>query len=86
MRSCDFKTGKIILDRPIEKEQVVKLLQTGKTDLLTKFISKKGRPFSAYLATDENGKIGFEFEQKKTKIDAKKTKTQKNRIVTAKTP
>src|SRR5690606_26480119 len=39
--TCQFKTGKIILNRPIEVEQVVKLLQTGRTDLLTKFISKK---------------------------------------------
>lgn len=66
-RTCDFKTGKIILTRPIEPEQVTKLLQTGKTDLLTKFISKKGRPFSAYLVIGPEGKIGFEFEPKKTK-------------------
>jgi len=85
-RSCDFKTGKIILNRPIEQEQVAKLLQTGKTDLLTKFISKKGRPFSAYLAVDPNGKIGFEFEQKKPKTDVKKTKAQKNSKASAKTP
>ncbi len=84
-RSCDFKTGKIILNRPIEQEQVTKLLQTGKTDLLTKFISKKGRPFSAYLAVDPNGKIGFEFEQKKPKTNVKKTKGQKNSKASAKT-
>lgn len=64
---CSFKTGKIILNRPVETEQVVKLLETGKTDLLTKFISKKGRPFSAYLVVGPEGKIGFEFEQKKPK-------------------
>lgn len=84
-RSCDFKTGKIILNRPIEREQVTKLLQTGKTDLLTKFISKKGRPFSAYLVADARGKIAFEFEQKKPKTETKKTKTQKNSKTTAKT-
>lgn len=84
-RSCDFKTGKIILNRPIEREQVTKLLQTGKTDLLTKFISKKGRPFSAYLVADASGKIAFEFEQKKPKTETKKTKTQKNSKTTAKT-
>ena len=77
LRSCTFKTGKIILNRPIEQDQIVKLLQTGKTDLLTKFISKKGRPFSAYLAVDVSGKIKFEFEQKKSKTAASKTKAQK---------
>ncbi len=81
-RTCNFKTGKIILARPIEREQVVKLLETGKTDLLTKFISKKGRPFSAYLVRNTDGKISFEFEQKApkkttaTKSKAKQSKAQ----------
>tara|TARA_B100000686_G_scaffold346257_1_gene432551 strand:- start:1501 stop:3999 length:2499 start_codon:yes stop_codon:yes gene_type:complete len=70
-RTCNFKTGKIILNRPIEREQVTKLLQTGKTDLLSKFISKKGRPFSAYLAADDSGKTRFEFEQKQVKTKSK---------------
>jgi DNA topoisomerase-3 len=69
-RTCSFKMSKIILDRPIEPDQVVKLLENGRTDLLKKFISKKGRPFSAYLVRAADGKIGFEFEQKKTKKDA----------------
>jgi DNA topoisomerase-3 len=75
-RSCDFKTGKIILKRPIEREQVAKLLRTGRTDLLTKFISKKGRPFSAYLVAGADGKVGFEFEPRQTKITTE-TKTVK---------
>lgn len=75
-RSCDFKTGKIILKRPIEREQVAKLLRTGRTDLLTKFISKKGRPFSAYLVASADGKVGFEFEPRQTKT-ATETKTAK---------
>jgi len=70
-RTCDFRTGKIILKRPIEREQVTKLLHTGKTDLLSKFISKKGRPFSAYLVADEGGKTRFEFEQKRAKTGPK---------------
>ena len=76
-RTCSFKTGKIILERPIEREQVTKLLDTGKTDLLTKFISKKGRPFSAYLVRNPDGKIGFEFEQKKPTKKTEKTETKK---------
>ncbi|MCW5598828.1 MAG: topoisomerase C-terminal repeat-containing protein, partial [Nitrosomonas sp.] len=77
--TCDFKTGKIILNRPIEQEQIVKLLQTGKTDLLNKFISKKGRPFSAYLVIGAGGKIGFEFEQKAVK--AKEANSDKPKIL-----
>jgi DNA topoisomerase-3 len=60
-RTCDFRTGKIILQRPIEPEQVRKLLETGRTDLLHRFISKKGRPFSAFLVRQADGRIGFEF-------------------------
>jgi DNA topoisomerase III len=60
-RSCDFRSGRIILQRPIEREQVQKLLATGRTDLLHRFISKKGRPFSAFLVRGADGKVGFEF-------------------------
>jgi DNA topoisomerase-3 len=66
-KTCDFRTGKIILQRPIEREQIQKLLATGKTDLLHKFISKKGRPFSAFLVKTEENKIGFEFAPREPK-------------------
>jgi DNA topoisomerase-3 len=60
-KSCDFRMSKIILQRQIEPEQVARLLATGKTDLLQRFISKKGRPFAAFLVRQPGGKIGFEF-------------------------
>jgi DNA topoisomerase-3 len=72
-RTCNFKIGKIILTRPLEREQVGKLLRTGKTDLLPKFISKKGRPFSAYLVAGADGKVGFEFEPRESKTKTKTT-------------
>jgi DNA topoisomerase-3 len=70
-RTCDFRTGKIILQRNIEPEQVTKLLKDGKTDLLHKFISKKGRPFSAFLTKGEDGKVSFEFAPREPKAGAK---------------
>ena len=48
----------------------MKLLNTGKTDLLDKFVSKRNRPFSAYLKLDK-GKVGFEFEVREGKPAAK---------------
>jgi DNA topoisomerase-3 len=60
-RTCDFRSGKIILQQPIEREQMQKLLSTGRTDLITRFISKRGRPFKAFLVKTPAGKIGFEF-------------------------
>jgi DNA topoisomerase-3 len=62
-KACKFKLSKTILGRDIPKEQAQKLLTTGKTDLLDSFISKRGRPFSAYLKL-EDGKVGFEFPEK----------------------
>jgi DNA topoisomerase-3 len=38
-----------------------KLLATGRTDLLTNFMSKKNRKFKAFLVKTPQGKIGFEF-------------------------
>ena len=65
--SCDFKSGQIILQQPIEREQMQKLLATGKTDLLDKFVSMRTRrPFKAFLAWNaEEGKVSFEFEPSK---------------------
>jgi DNA topoisomerase-3 len=65
--TCDFKSRKVILQQPVEREQMVKLLETGKTDLLDKFVSMRTRrPFKAFLAWDkEAGKINFEFTPSK---------------------
>ncbi|NMM19449.1 MAG: DNA topoisomerase III [Rhodoferax sp.] len=65
--SCDFKSGQIILQQPIEREQMSKLLATGKTDLLDKFVSMRTRRgFKAMLAWDaEAGKVNFEFAPSK---------------------
>src|SRR5512133_4224079 len=65
--SCDFKTGQIILQQPVEREQMHKLLATGKTDLLDKFVSMRTRRgFKAMLAWDkEAGKVNFEFAPSK---------------------
>lgn len=71
-RTCAFRSGKLILQQPVERAQMQKLLETGKTDLLDKFISKKGRPFKAFLAVKDGG-VGFEFAPRvgKTKRAAK---------------
>ena len=69
-RTCDFRSGKIILQQQIEREQMEKLLATGKTDLLNRFISKKGRPFKAFLVKTPGGKIGFEFQERVAKPGA----------------
>ncbi len=63
-KTCDFRSGKIILQQPVEPAQMQKLLATGKTDLLKEFVSNRTRrKFSAYLVA-QAGKVGFECEKK----------------------
>ncbi len=68
--SCDFKSGKIILQQPVEREQMQKLLSEGKTDLLDKFVSMRTRrAFKAFLQWDaEAGKVNFAFEPRASKF------------------
>jgi DNA topoisomerase-3 len=71
-RSCDFRSGQVILQQPIEREQMTKLLDTGRTDLLKNFVSNRTRrKFSAFLVRDKDGKVGFEFEKREPKTPAK---------------
>jgi DNA topoisomerase III len=87
--SCDFKSGKIILQQPVERAQMHKLLATGKTDLLDKFVSMRTRrAFKAFLAWDpEAGKVNFEFAPSKfppRKTAAEKTGAGNDRVTMGK--
>ncbi len=72
---CKFRMGKTICQRELPLEQVMKLITSGKTDLIPRFISKKGKPFSAYLKL-EGDKVGFEFEPRKPKEPKKPAKAK----------
>jgi DNA topoisomerase-3 len=64
-KTCDFRSGKVILQQEISREQMAKLLNEGRTDLLTNFKSSRtGRNFKAFLVKQKDGSIGFEFEKK----------------------
>ncbi len=70
-KTCDFKTGAIILQQPIERAQVAKLLTEGKTDLLKGFVSNKtNRKFEAFLVYKE-GKVSFDFPPRVRKFPEK---------------
>ena len=71
-KTCDFRSGRIILQQEILPEQMRKLLVEGKTDLLPGFISQRTRrPFKAFLVRGKDGKTSFEFEERKVKAPAK---------------
>ena len=67
-KACDFRSGRIILQQEILPEQMIKLLNDGRTDLLPGFVSQRTRrPFKAFLAKGKDGKVSFEFEPRKGK-------------------
>lgn len=75
--NCKFRMGKSLCQFEVPREQVLKLLTQGKTDLITRFISKKGKPFSAFLKV-ENGRVGFEFEERKAATPRRKKSPAKS--------
>ncbi|CAL60350.1 putative Bacterial DNA topoisomerase [Herminiimonas arsenicoxydans] len=71
-KTCDFRSGRIILQQEILPEQMSKLLNEGKTDLLPGFVSQRTRrAFKAYLVRGKDGKTSFEFEPRKEKVPGK---------------
>lgn len=78
-QTCDFKSGKIILQQPVGREEFAKLLATGKTGLLEGFVSNRTRrAFKAFLVYDpKEGKVGFEFEVRGPRGAAAKTAARK---------
>ncbi len=67
-KTCDFRSGKVILQQEISRAEMQKLLETGRTSLLKGFVSNRTKKkFSAYLVRGTEGKIGFEFEQRAAK-------------------
>ncbi len=68
-----LKISKIILSKEITPLTIRQLLTQGKTELIKGFISKKRRPFDAYLLLAKNGKISFEFPPRKSKKYNKET-------------
>ena len=75
-----FRVGRLMCQKSIPREAAVQLVTAGKTDLIQGFISKKGRPFDAFLKR-EGAKIAWEFPPRKAKLDkdgnpiARKAKT-----------
>jgi DNA topoisomerase III len=65
-----FKVGRIMCQKPITRELAVQLVREGKTDLIVGFISKKGRPFDAFLLR-QGAKIVWEFPPRKPREAAK---------------
>jgi len=68
------RIGKSILQHEITTEQALKLISTGKTDVIKGFVSNRTkRKFDAFLTFDpKEGKIGFDFPPRPAKKAAAK--------------
>lgn len=60
---CKARLSKEMCKYEIPRDQAVKFFTQGRTDVIDKWISKKGRPFSASLVCNVSGKrmLGWEF-------------------------
>jgi DNA topoisomerase III, bacteria and conjugative plasmid len=67
-----LRISKTILGRQLDREQISRLLTTGRTDLISGFISKKKKMFDAFLLLDTKGKLSFAFppREKKRRTEA----------------
>ena len=69
---CSALLPRTVCKRELTREEAVRFFEEGKTEVLTDFISKRGRPFSATLVLKDNGRHGFDFPPRAS--DAKKGK------------
>jgi DNA topoisomerase-3 len=81
---CKARLAKEMCKFPIPREQAIKYFTEGRTDVIDKWISKKGRPFSAALVCNLKGKrmLAWDFPPRenakgaKGKAAAKSTSTE----------
>jgi len=62
-----LKISRVILSKEITEENIIQMLTHGRTELIEGFISKKRRPFDAFLVLAKTGKVSFEFPPRKSK-------------------
>ncbi len=62
-----FSVGRLMCQKPIPREAAIQMITQGKSDLIQGFISKKGRPFDAFLLR-AGPKITWEFPPRKPRV------------------
>jgi DNA topoisomerase-3 len=69
-KSCGFALPRTVCKRELTREEALVYLAAGRSELLTDFTSRYGRPFSATLVLRKNGRHGFEFPPRASKRGA----------------
>jgi DNA topoisomerase-3 len=62
---CQLTLKRLWCGRTITPVEAGQLLRDKRTDLLTGFRGKSGRPFKAHIVISDEGRVGFEFPAKK---------------------
>jgi DNA topoisomerase-3 len=62
-----FSVGRLMCQKAITQEDAIKMVTEGKSDLIKGFISKRGRPFDAFLLRN-GAKINWEFPPRAPKV------------------
>jgi DNA topoisomerase-3 len=62
-----FSVGRLMCQKAIPREAAIQMVTQGKSDLIQGFISKKGRPFDAFLLR-AGPKITWEFPPRKPRV------------------
>ncbi|MCP5541259.1 MAG: DNA topoisomerase III [Akkermansiaceae bacterium] len=77
---CKGRLSKEMCKYQIPRDQALKFFTEGKTDLIEKFISKKGRPFKAHLTCNPKGRriLNWEFPPRGEGPAKKKAATKKS--------
>ncbi|HKP04806.1 MAG TPA: DNA topoisomerase III [Chthoniobacterales bacterium] len=63
-----FRVPRLMCKKEVTREQAIRLIEQGKTDLIQGFTSKKGRPFDAFLVRND-ARIRWEFPPRAPKKD-----------------
>ena len=66
-KSCGFVLPRTVCKRELTREEGLVYLRDRRTELLTDFTSRFGRPFSATLVLRDDGRHGFEFPPRQGK-------------------
>ena len=68
---------KEVCKRPISVAEAMQYFLEGQTEVLTSFVSKRGRFFRARLIRKDNGRHGFEFPPRAPKTKAQEAPSRK---------
>ena len=74
-RTCGFAIFKKRSKRNVSSRMIQQLLRDGRSKVVKGFVSKAGKPFSAGLILEEDGKVGFYFPPRRGQTRTKPTAT-----------